>query len=306
VIITVPRCWGGPWQLPHQQGPTGTGILCRNRCTIPIPFPSTYDILIAQSGKSKVAPYYFSEVICPKNACTKGSLRLTPWLVSRHAVVFVELNHTEYRDTPVPLAICEVCGARPRVLPVEFLPFKTYSLPVIEQSIKGYSTLESGLRKVVGSIEGVAPHYSTLHGWVSGLGDRVMDRVPQADERMATVQPFLLPTASIVAETAKRLDSGLMQRWTETQPEIPKRKYQSDFRKERLMVCLKLLLTAASLFGSALHPLTEWEHFIGTTFFVAGWSFFSRSPLTAIQLDDIPHDFIFYPVRKQPVKARSP
>ena len=201
---------------------------------------------------------------------------------------FTEGKVAEHRVAPVPLAICESCGRRVRVLPVELLPRKTYSVAVIEESCKHYLLEPGGLRRAVGKIEGAAPHYSTLHGWLGGLGDRALDLDSRHEVRAAPARDSMVPTSAIVAETAARYARDLERRWTHTHPKIEPSKYQGDYRRERLEACLKLILVAASVFPRAPSPLSEWERFLRGRFHVPGWRFWSRSAITAIQLDTSP------------------
>jgi hypothetical protein len=189
---------------------------------------------------------------------------------------------------------------------VEFLPRKTYSLPVIEKSCRLYLGSACGLRKAVEKIKGISPHYSTLHGWLGALGERALDRVLPSGKRNTRGQHHQPPTSSIIAETAKRLDPGLVNRWTERKPKIAKSKYQSELRKERLQGCHRLLSTAASLFDPLLYPLSRWNHYLLTYFHVPVWGFMSRGSLTAIQLDDYTGTCVSSRRKKQPVRVRSP
>ena len=188
-----------------------------------------------------------------------------------------------YQQSPVPLALCEQCRSRFRVLPVEILPYKTFGLPVIEAACIHYATSADGLRKTVGRIPGVSPHYSTLHGWMGGLGERAMDKVHLKRDRATVGQPSLPPTSTLVAETAKRQDLDLINRWSKTKPPIAPWKYESLFRKELLQSCLRLLSIAASLFQNSSYPLTMWQHWLLPMFLVAAWLFPSRNIITPIQ-----------------------
>lgn len=80
-------------------------------------------------------------------------------------------------------------------LPVEILPYKTFGLPVIEAACVHYATLTDGLRKTAQTIPGVAPHFSTLHGWMGGLGERAMNKVHLKRDR-ATIAAYL-PSMSL-------------------------------------------------------------------------------------------------------------
>jgi hypothetical protein len=254
---------------------------------IPVPYPEDYHTLIETTRKSKFEPVYLN-ISCPKEECpSQERLRLKAWFAQRNCVLFDSAGIARYRRTPVPLALCEQCKSRFRVLPVEFLPFKTYSLPIIETACNHYGKSEDGLRKTVNTIAGIAPHYSTLHGWLGGIGERALDKIQLKKDKAAIGQPSLPPTSTLVAETAKRKDPDLINRWNKTTPPIASFKYQSLFRKELLQSCLKLLWIAASLFQNSVYPLTTWQHWLMPVFYVPGWLFPSRNLLTPIQLRDL-------------------
>jgi hypothetical protein len=189
------------------------------------------------------------------------------------------------------------------VLPVEILPCKTFSLPIIETACNHYGASADGLRKTVKTIPGVAPHYSTLHGWLGGIGERALDKVQLKNNKAAVGQPSLPPTAALVAETAKRKDLDLINRWNQTKPPIASLKYKTLFRKELLQSCIKLLWMAASLFQISSYPLTLWEQLLIPIFHVPGWLFSSRNLLTPIQLTDLTYNVVKYDFKKTPPRG---
>jgi hypothetical protein len=172
------------------------------------------------------------------------------------------------------------------VLPIEFLPCKSFSLPVIEAACNHYLVSSDGLRNTVRRIAGVAPHFTTLHGWLGGIGERALDRIQLKNDKAAIGEPSLPPTSTLVAETAKRKDHDLLNRWNKMQRPIAPWKYKSLFRKEMLQSCLKLLLIAASLFEASSYPLTMWEEFLICEFNVPCWLFASKNLITPIQRID--------------------
>lgn len=230
-------------------------------------------------------------------------LRLTAWFAKRSCVLFDPSGVACYEQTPVPLALCQQCKSRIRVLPVEMLPGKTFGLPIIETSCNHYCTSQDGLRKTVKTIPGVAPHYSTLHGWLGGMGERALDKVQRKHDKGAIGQPSLAPTSAVVAETAKRKDLDLINRWNKTQPAIFSIKYNSVFRKELLQSCLRLLQIAASLFPMRPYPLTAWQQWLTPVFDVPAWRFFSRNLLTPIQLTDLIDNGVISDFKKTPQRG---
>lgn len=224
-------------------------------------------------------------------------------MVKRNCVLFDLAGVARYQQSPVPLALCEQCHSRIRVLPVEFLPCKTFSLPIIETVCHHYGTCEDGLRKTVKKIPGVAPHYSTLHGWLGGVGERALDKVELKNNKAAIGKPSLPPTSTLVAETAKRQDLDLINRWNKTKPPIASWKYKSLLRKELLQSCIKLLWMAASLFQTSSYPLTIWEQVLIPIFNVPGWLFPSRNLLTPIQLTDLIENVVILDSKKTAQRA---
>jgi hypothetical protein len=195
-------------------------------------------------------------------------------------------------DSPVPLAKCKFCKTRRRVLPVEIFPFKTFGLPVIETICRHYTNTSDGLRNTVKTIPGVAPHFSTLHGWIGAMGERALDRIR-----------YCPPTSALIAETASRKDPELTRYWNKIVPSIASWKYKSQFRKERVISCFKLLYVALLLFQNSPYPLTRWEAFLVPLFHVPCFLFFSRNIITAIQLTEYMDNVI---VCEQPQKRGPP
>jgi len=106
-----------------------------------------------------------------------------------------------------------------------------------------------------------------------------------------------------VAETAKRQDLDLINRWNKTKPPIASWKYKSLFRKELLQSCIKLLWIAASLFQISSYPLTMWEQILIPIFHVPGWLFASRNLLTPIQLTDLIDNVVISDFKKTPYRG---
>lgn len=115
---------------------------------------------------------------CPR---CQGGLELTRSQVVRQAIG-VEGSET----LRVPLARCQGrCRGRFRVLPSDLLPGKVYSLEAVEAYARSYLHGSRGLRGAVSATETRAtrPHFTTLHGWLGGLGERVLDRVHLGSQR---------------------------------------------------------------------------------------------------------------------------
>jgi hypothetical protein len=159
------------------------------------------------------------------------------------------------------------------VLPEEILPFKRFSLPAIEKACGKYVPSGPGLRSVVGQIPGESPYYSTLHRWLSGLGERGLDRL----------RDDLPPVAAMVAESGKRLGRGVPRLWNR-RFDIPSWKYLSEERHDQLQACARILAVAGVLFGASLYPLTAWHGWLVSHFNVAPWAFLGPTNCTGMQL----------------------
>ena len=79
-------------------------------------------------------------------------MKLTRSTVDRGLVLLEPDQHGELETVPldatVAIARCRRCKARPRVLPCDALPRKTYGLAVIEHEVSGYSGGGRSLRQV--------------------------------------------------------------------------------------------------------------------------------------------------------------
>ena len=254
---------------------------------MPVPFPNSYDSLrqSVMQGKS-----LGKDAICPNpQCCTCGKLVFTNSWVERGVVWPKGKRGAKFKRKPIPLAQCHVCGGRFRVLSQEILPRKTYSLPVIENSCRSYPQSQKGLRKTVNSIKGDRPHFTTLHGWLGGLGVKALGREKVQKNRSAergkkaSYSGKVFTTASLVAESAKKLNGGVVRKW-HSQFDIPSWKYKDDLRHDHLEACARLFSAASYLFPDEPYPLTFWQSWLIKEIHVAGWVFSVRSGCTAIQL----------------------
>lgn len=196
-----------------------------------------------------------------------------------------------YQRELFPVASCHSCGFSSRVLSCEVLPRKTYSLPVIEHFIKKYVPENAeghSLRQVVSKTEGDLPHFSTLHRWLAGLGERVLDRLCQSESTKIKSNPdsirssIWIPTAALFAETEKKLSRSMDELWQKNFC-IPDWKYRSIKRYDQLLACLKLIFMAFSLFTDSSQPLTKWNTWLIDRFHVAAWYFPTGLRGTSIQ-----------------------
>lgn len=187
--------------------------------------------------------------------------------------------------TPVPLCRCAVCRSRPRVLPIEIAPFKHYTRKVIETGCAAYSDAQLPgitLRRTVAWMGPGHPHFSSLHGWLGGLGERAWGRLDLPGAWSAGRTAGVLPVSVLIAETARHHDRELPELWGRRYP-VAERKYRSEQRGEQLEGCARLFASAVHLFSGAAHPLFEWERELQDRLHVAAWSFPARCAVLSFQ-----------------------
>lgn len=183
----------------------------------------------------------------------------------------------EHRSTPVPLCRCRKCRTRPRVLPLEIAPYKHYTRKAIENGCTAYSDPQLPgitLRRTVALMGSGHPHFSSLHGWLGGLGERAWGRL----DRTAGA----VPVSALIAETARHHDGEVLERWARRYP-VAEHKYRSEHRAEQLEGCTRVFATAKHLFSEVAHPLFEWEGELQERLHVTAWSFPARGGVTSFQ-----------------------
>lgn len=149
----------------------------------------------------------------------------------------------------VMLAQCQDCGHRPRVLPSDVLPHKTYGLPVIERVSSEYLRGDKSLREVAWGLRGVDLQHTTLHGWTEGLGAHALGRDDGRGE----------PYSAAQRETKDRWPTMAPR----SAPRIDARRYRSEPRRERLVAVAMVILFAAVIPVIAkATPLTDWRRLL--------------------------------------------
>jgi hypothetical protein len=183
----------------------------------------------------------------------------------------------EDRQTPLPECRCAACRKRFRVLPIELAPRKSYTRAVIETACAAYAAADRpriSLRQTVVHLGKNAPHPSSLHGWMGGVGARALGRLDRHGQGP--------PVAALIAESAKGLGLNRPAGWTQPYAVAPA-KYRSVQRREQLEACARLFDTAGRLFPHAAYPWSAWEQWLEARFHVTAWGFPARLPCTAIQ-----------------------
>jgi hypothetical protein len=165
-------------------------------------------------------------------------------------MVGFEDERFQYEAIEVPLAICDskIKTHYFRVLPADILPHHIFATQGRETASKKYLERTAGLRQVVKSFQGDIPHFSTLHGWLGGLGHFARDRDKKSNS----------PTLSkIVAETSRRLNADLNDPWQAPVKIYPVH-YQSEKRRDELTAAARLFAVAAIVAPGTRFSLTQW------------------------------------------------
>ncbi len=194
-------------------------------------------------------------------------------MVARGLVRLEGPAHFVAKDIEVPLARCDGTkrGHRPRVLPANILPKKTYALAAQEAPMDAYRTSGRGLRTTLSGFTGDVPHASTLHGWLQGCGRYALGRSPPDG---------ILPVGALLEATRRRKSLDALQ--LEPVPVHPDR-YRSEARREELEAASGLLALAGPLFPDRTDPLSAWRCLILETEGVAAIGWPARIRSTAIQ-----------------------
>lgn len=161
-----------------------------------------------------------------KSTVTRGLVLLEPDKSGELVMTMIEAT--------VALARCLRCEARPRVLPYDALPRKTYGLAVIALLVTQYSAGDRSLRQVAwGQLGERTPAHTTLHGWTEGLGAYVLER-PAAQ--------CSVPFSRVLVDAESR-EPGVRQIVSAEHP-VDERRYRSEGRRERLAAVAMLLAIA--------------------------------------------------------------
>jgi len=218
---------------------------------IPITIPLSYDTYASLYSQG-LLDSYLCETTCPKypHDCSSQdpptALELTNSTVSRTAFI---LEKDEYgidtvveRKVKIALGRCPICKCRCRVLPADILPYKLYSLPVIELAVSLYNRGDLSLRQVAWDQlygERTPEHtHTTLHGWTEGLGAYWLGRT-------VGEVTFSVPATRILAELELRFSQ--MKSLHSIPVWINPQRYRSQGRLERLEACKRLEIIGTML-----------------------------------------------------------
>jgi hypothetical protein len=245
---------------------------------MPISLPLEYDKLTKENVKgNSLGP----EISCC-HCGSKGSLIYTGYYVSRNVVWADDNGNATHELISIPIGKSLCCKKRFRVLPGGVLPYKVFSLPLIEKAFYYYTHLEISLRCATEKLSGnTQPHYSTIWRWLKGMGQRVHDR-----DNLSSKRYHIPHTSSLIEESARRINSSIRKIWLII-PKISSWKWKSERRREELEACAKLVNSAKYLFPESLNPLLQWQHILMPSFNVAPWYFLTSKAVTSFQLCNV-------------------
>lgn len=176
-----------------------------------------------------------------------------------------------YDFMSIPLASCTQCGRWMRVLPLELLACKTYSLSAIEVMMHYYvHDPSASYRATVAKFavtNSSSPSASSLYRWISGLGEKVLDR------HQSIRNEYPPSSTAALAQSERILSSDVLHRYQHATVQVAPSKYRSENRHDQLLGVFKLLSVAASLFGLMYDSLQKWNNLLLPTLYVAVWDF---------------------------------
>ena len=223
---------------------------------IPITIPLSYDTYASLYSQG-LLDSYLCEATCPKYPHDRSSkdpptaLVLTNSTVDRMAFILekddYDIDTVVERKVKIVLVKCSICKGRYRLLPADILPYKLYTLPVIEFSVSLYNRGDLSLRQVAwDQLYGErTPEHTTLHGWTEGLGSYWLGRT-------VGEVAFSVPATRILAELEIRFPQ------MKSSPSMPIRinsqRYRSEGRLERLKACKQV-----EIIGTMLDVKTPWK-----------------------------------------------
>jgi hypothetical protein len=174
-----------------------------------------------------------------------------------------------------------------RVLPLELLPLKTFGIELIQFTMHKYLFYVMSLRVAVKAVATPAEHspaHSTLHRWLSGLGEKILDR-------STPIYPASqVPTSAVLAQTGRILSQDVTGKFLTINPVISLDKYRSQRRYDQLVAVARLLVLAMLLFSATVESvqLLEWNRLLLSHFYVAVWNFPSTNAGTSMQQAQAP------------------
>jgi hypothetical protein len=216
---------------------------------IPITIALSYDTYSSLYSQG-LLDSYLCEATCPKypHDCSSQdpptALELTNSTVDRTAFILKKddygIDTVLERKVKIALVKCPICKSRYRLLPADILPYKLYSLPVIELSVSLYNRGDLSLRQVAwDQLYGErTPEHTTLHGWTEGLGAYCLGRT-------VGEVAFCVPATRILAELEIRFSQ--VKSLHSIPVWINPERYRSQGRRQRLQACKRFEIISTML-----------------------------------------------------------
>jgi hypothetical protein len=216
---------------------------------IPITIPLSYDTYSSLCSQG-LLDSYLCETTCPKypHDCSSQdppiALELTNSTVDRTAFILEKddygIDTVVEGKVKIALVRCPICKSRYRVLPADILPYKLYTLPVIELALSLYNRGELSLRQVtwVQLYGERTPEHTTLHGWTEGLGAWCLGRT-------VGEVAFSVPATRILAELEIRFSQ--VKSLHSIPVWINPQRYRSQGRRQRLQACKRFEIISTML-----------------------------------------------------------
>jgi len=180
-------------------------------------------------------------MVLTRSTVTRGLVLLEPDESGEFVMTMVEATVAVARCTRSRKKLCK---KRPRVLPCDAMPRKTYGLAVIEHEVSDYSRGDQSLRQVAWRQLGDrTPAHTTLHGWTEGLGAHALGR-PGGDMGGAAM-------SRLVAEAEPRVPRVAEALRAEISPDP--RRYRSEARRDRLAAVI-LAMALVTIIAGLPHP----------------------------------------------------
>jgi hypothetical protein len=234
---------------------------------IPITIALSYDTYSSLYSQG-LLDSYLCETTCPKypHDCSSQdpptALELTNSTVDRTAFILEKddygIDTVVERKVKIALVKCPICKCRYRLLPADILPYKLYSLPVIEHAVSLYNRGDLSLRQVAwDQLYGErTPEHTTLHGWTEGLGAYCLGRV-------VGEVAYSVPANRNLAELEIRFPQ--MKSLHSIPVWINPQRYRSQARLERLEACKRF-----EIIGTMLEVKNAWK-FVEFNRLIVSW-----------------------------------
>ena len=235
---------------------------------MPIQVPLPYNTLLRVARKGEKVPY---AGICPGEGCTaRESFAYTGKCVKRGAAL-IEAGTVVYCTILIALAQCKQCGRFARVLPIEILPRKIYGMQVIEAAMRFYVLTADSLRKAASLLPTNGQRYlwhTTLNRWLTGFGEKILDRHDEIQRR------YPPPATALLSTAGKKSGISLGTLFLTATLFLAPVKYHTQRRKDQLLAVGRLLTVATRAYAKeTASTLMSWAVEAIPAFNAVVWDF---------------------------------